>query len=58
MRLLSPLYFLAAVPLGALFLIVAVRTAVRREKRDGRFLLKASVLYLPCIFLLMTLTLV
>jgi protoheme IX farnesyltransferase len=58
MRLLSPVYLLAAAPLGALFLYAAVRVAVRQEKRDGRFLLKASVLYLPCIFLLMTLTLV
>jgi heme O synthase-like polyprenyltransferase len=50
-------YLIFAVPLGALFLLAAVRTAVRQEKRDGRFLLKSSVLYLPCIFLLMTLTL-
>jgi len=57
MRLLNPIYLIFAVPLGALFLIAAVRTAVRQEKRDGRFLLEASVLYLPCIFLLMTLTL-
>ncbi len=57
MRLLSSTYLFFAVPLGALFLFAAVRVAVRQEKRDGRFLLKASVLYLPCIFLLMTLTL-
>jgi heme o synthase len=57
MRLLNPVYLIFAVPLGALFLLAAVRTAVRQEKRDGRFLLKSSVLYLPCIFLLMTLTL-
>jgi protoheme IX farnesyltransferase len=57
MRLLSPVYLFFAVPLGALFLVLAVHVAVRQEKRKGRFLLKASVLYLPCIFLLMTLTL-
>jgi protoheme IX farnesyltransferase len=57
MRLLGPIYLLFAAPLGALFLFVAARVAVRQEKRDGRFLLKASVLYLPCIFMLMTFTL-
>jgi len=57
MGLLSPIYLFFAAPLGALFLVAAVRTAMRQEKRDGRFLLKSSVLYLPCIFLLMTLTL-
>jgi protoheme IX farnesyltransferase len=58
MGLLRPIYVLAAVPLGGLFLFVAVRAALRQEKREGRILLKASVLYLPCILLLMALTLV
>jgi len=55
--LLSPVYLIFAVPMGASFLFAAVRVAVRQKKKDGRFLLKASVLYLPCIFLVMTLTL-
>jgi len=55
--LLRPVYLVFAVPMGASFLFAAVRVAVRQKKKDGRFLLKASVLYLPCIFLVMTLTL-
>jgi protoheme IX farnesyltransferase len=57
MGLLRPIYAAAAVPLGGLFFFVAVRVALRQEKREGRLLLKASVLYLPCILLAMALTL-
>lgn len=58
MGLLRPIYATAAVPLGGVFFFIAVRAALRQEKREGRLLLKASVLYLPCILLAMALTLV
>ena len=58
MGLVKPVYVAAAVPLGGVFFFVALRAALRQEKREGRLLLKASVLYLPCILVAMSLTLV
>jgi len=37
------------------FLVFALRAAARRDKRSGRLLLRASVAYLPILFLLLVL---
>ncbi|HTP59380.1 MAG TPA: heme o synthase [Spirochaetia bacterium] len=49
-------YLIGAVVLVFAFAIFAARAAVRKDKRSGRLLLRASVAYLPVLFLLLVLT--
>ncbi len=48
-------YLACAAALGAVLLVFVVRAAVRRDARSGRLLLRASVSYLPLLFLLLVL---
>lgn len=48
-------YLAGAAALGAAFLVFSLRAAARRDKRSGRLLLRASVSYLPLLFLLLVL---
>jgi protoheme IX farnesyltransferase len=46
-------YLAAASALGAAFLAFTAAAAVRRDQRSGRNLLRASVTYLPLLFLIL-----
>ncbi len=48
-------YLTGAALLGALFLAVATNAAVRRDAKSGKNLLRASISYLPLLFLLLVL---
>ncbi len=48
-------YLAGAVILGAMFLYASITTAMKMDRDQSRFLLKASVLYLPLLFGLMVL---
>lgn len=48
-------YLAGAVILGAMFLYASIATAMKMDRDQSRFLLKASVLYLPLLFGLMVL---
>ena len=47
------IYFVAALVLGLLFLLSAVRAALSKSNQHARQLLLASVLYLPLLFAVM-----
>ncbi len=49
------MYLVGAAVSGVAFLVFALRAAARRDKRSGRLLLRASVAYLPILFLLLVL---
>ena len=49
----GPVYLVGAALLGWIFLVLAARAAVRRDKAGGRLLLRASISYLPLLFLLL-----
>lgn len=49
------IYFVGALLLGAYFFYVSVKTAQAKTKAQSRTLLKASVLYLPLLYILMVL---
>jgi protoheme IX farnesyltransferase len=49
------IYFSGAMVLGLWFLYVSLRTALAVSKPQARQLLRASVIYLPLLFILMTL---
>ncbi|HVP18859.1 MAG TPA: protoheme IX farnesyltransferase, partial [Spirochaetia bacterium] len=46
-------YLAGAAALGSILLVFSVRAAMRRDARSGRLLLRASVSYLPLLFLLL-----
>lgn len=48
-------YFIGALILGVWFLYVSTKTAQAKTKAESRTLLKASVLYLPLLYILMVL---
>jgi heme o synthase len=48
-------YLIGAAALGCVLLAFAARATVRRDARSGRLLLRASVAYLPLLFLLLVL---
>lgn len=48
------IYLVSAAILGAEFLYISINTARTKTKIDARKLLKASVMYLPLLYLLMT----
>jgi len=54
-RMAGPAYLAGASILGAAYLVFAARASARRDKRSGRLLLRASVAYLPLLFLLLVL---
>jgi protoheme IX farnesyltransferase len=53
MGLSGPIYFLVALVLGLGFLVVSLRFAVRRTRRDARTLFLASIAYLPLVWIAM-----
>ncbi len=55
LKLSGPLYLVGAVVLGLLFLYAAITAARSKSKTSARYLLRASVLYLPLLLLLMIL---
>jgi protoheme IX farnesyltransferase len=55
MGLTGPIYFLVALALGIAFLVVSLRFAVRRTRKDARTLFFTSIAYLPLIWLAMVL---
>jgi len=52
----GPLYLVGISALGFLFAVFAARAAVRRDQRDGRLLLRVSIIYLPLVFFLLLLS--
>ena len=48
-------YLFAAIILGAAFLYISINTAYSKTKVDARKLLKASVIYLPLLYIVMVL---
>lgn len=51
--LTGPMYLLAAVTLGAAFLLLATRMSLRQDDRRARQLFLGSVVYLPALLVLM-----
>ncbi len=56
LKMSGSVYLVGALVLGSAFLYVSIQTARSKTKTDARKLLKASVIYLPLIFILMVIS--
>jgi protoheme IX farnesyltransferase len=53
MGIAGVIYLIAATGLGTVCAFFSVHAAIKRDKRSGRLLLRASIIYLPLLFLLL-----